>query len=238
MRHLAFGVVLGLVLVALLAFALAPNITPQPVAAQSNTACYRPVGGASFECGDGGSFVVQDGAQLVVESGGTLDVQSGSTVVLDSLTVTGTAAVGDDLTVGDRITSTGNLAVGGDATVTGALNVTGNSDVTGNLEVTDHPLTQAELYIIPPSALTVTDGMVITPTGSVMELTAAGAVGAELIAAGDGQLLVLINIGAQTITISDTTTIESTGDIALGQYDTLTLMGSGVKWYQLAASNN
>ena len=40
------------------------------------------------------------------------------------------------------------------------------------------------------------------------------------------------------LTVTDTATIESTGDIALGQYDSLTLIGSGVKWYQVAASNN
>lgn len=40
------------------------------------------------------------------------------------------------------------------------------------------------------------------------------------------------------LTVTDTATIESTGDIALGQYDSLTLIGSGVKWHQVAASNN
>jgi len=75
-------------------------------------------------------------------------------------------------------------------------------------------------------------------TPVVMELTAAGAVGAELVAAGDGQLLILINTSANNIVISDTASIESTGDITLGQYDTLTLMGVGVKWYELASSNN
>lgn len=198
------GPVLAMGLVAALMLVLS---AAAPVDAQ-NTACFRPVGGASFECGDGGSFVVGDGATIFVESGGTLDVDSGAT-----MTVAGSATLGSVI-------------------------VEGNGDVTGNFEVTDHLLTQAELYLIPPDALAVTDGATITPTAAVMELTAAGAVGAELVAAGDGQLLILINTSANTITISDTATLESTGDIALGQYDTLTLMGVGVKWYQLAASNN
>jgi hypothetical protein len=71
-----------------------------------------------------------------------------------------------------------------------------------------------------------------------MELTAAGAVGAELAAAGDGQFLILVNVGSQTITISDTATTESTGNIALGATDSVTFIGSGVKWYQIATSNN
>ena len=46
------------------------------------------------------------------------------------------------------------------------------------------------------------------------------------------------DVGSQSIVISDTASIESTGDITLGANDTLTLIGSGVKWYQIAASNN
>jgi hypothetical protein len=94
------------------------------------------------------------------------------------------------------------------------------------------------MYFIPPTALTVEDGSTITPTATVMELTAAGAVGAELAPAGDGQFLILVNTGAQTITITDTATTESTGDIALGATDSATFIGVGVKWYQLATSNN
>lgn len=157
-------------------------------------------------------------------------------VVTKLLTVTDTATFTSGVNVAGTLTASGGIDAAG--TTVDSLIVSGNGDVTGNFEVTDHLLTQAELYLIPPAALTVTDGAVITPTAAFMELTAAGAVGAELPAAGDGQLLILLNVGAQTITISDTATIESTGDIALGQYDSLTLIGSGVKWYQVAASNN
>lgn len=157
-------------------------------------------------------------------------------VVTKLLTVTDTATFTSGVNVAGTFTASGGIDAAG--TTVDSLIVSGNGDVTGNFEVTDHLLTQAELYMIPPDALTVTDGGTITPTAAVMELTAAGAVGAELIAAGDGQLLILINTSANNIVISDTATIESTGDITLGQYDTLTLMGVGVKWYQLAASNN
>ena len=62
--------------------------------------------------------------------------------------------------------------------------------------------------------------------------------GADLPAATDGRLLILVNVGSNNIVISDAATIESTGDITLGATDSLTLIGSGIKWYELAASNN
>lgn len=215
-RHLTFAAAIVAVLVLALFVALAPTA---PVAAQ-NTACFRPVGGASFECGDGGSFVVQDGAQLVVESGGTLVMDGYVTSEVTDLVVAETATFTGDVGMID------DLVVGGDV------------DVTGNVEVTDHLLTQAELYLIPPAALTVTDGGTIAPTAAVMELSAAGDVGAAMAAAGDGQFLILINTVDHTITISETSTARIAGDFSMGQYDTLTLIGQGVTWHEVTRSNN
>ena len=152
-------------------------------------------------------------------------------VVTKLLTVTDAATFTDDVSVA------GTLTAAGTADLASVL-VSGNSNLSGNLIVDGYYAGQGETYFIPPTAVTVTDGAVITPTGTVLELTSAGAVGAELTAGADGRLLIIVNVGAQNIVISDTATIESTGDITLGQYDTLTLIGSGVKWYQIAASNN
>ncbi len=146
------------------------------------------------------------------------------------------------LTVTDTATFTSGVNVAGAlsaaATTVDTLIVEGNGDVVGNFEVADHLLTQAELYMIPPAALTVTNGGTITPTASVMELTAAGAVGAELINAADGQLLILVNTSANTITITETAAAVMAGNFAMGQGDSLTLMGNGVVWYELSRSNN
>ncbi len=162
-----------------------------------------------------------------VPSGGSLTIASGAT-----------------LTTNGYVASTvSSLTVNGNATVTGttetaSLNVTGNGDVTGNFEVTDHLLTQAEFYMIPPATLTVTDGGTINPTGAVVELTAAGAVGAQMDAASDGEFVILINTVNQTITITDTGSAKLAGDVSLGQYDTLTLIGQGVLWHEVSRSNN
>lgn len=122
---------------------------------------------------------------------------------------------------------------------TGASSVFGgNVDVTGNLEVVDHFANSGQTYFIPGDALTVTDGAVITPSTTVLELTAAGTVGAEMGVAGDGQLVTLINTANQTITISETTGARMAGNFAMGQYDSITLMGNGVTWFEVARSNN
>lgn len=114
----------------------------------------------------------------------------------------------------------------------------GNVDVTGNLEVVDHFANSGQTYFVPGDALTVTDGGIITPTTTVLELTAAGTVGAEMGVAGDGQLVTLINTVNQTITITETAGARMAGNFAMGQYDTITFMGAGVTWFEVARSNN
>ena len=161
--------------------------------------------------------------------------QTYGNVCAKQLNVTGATDLDGTLNV-DGAATLEALTMG--ALVADSFNVSGNGDVTGNLEVVDHLLTQEHLYMIPPAAVTVTNGGIITPTGAVVELTAAGTVGAELAPAGDGQLLILINTVNQTITVSETTTARMAGDFAMGQYDTITFIGQGVTWHETARSNN
>lgn len=131
-----------------------------------------------------------------------------------------------------------DMRTGANAMIGGSLVVTGNVDVAGNLEVADHFANEGETYFITGDTITVTDGAIITPTRTVLKLTAAGAVGAELGVAGDGQMLTLINTVNQTITITETTGARMAGNFAMGQYDTITFLGAGVTWYEIARSNN
>ncbi len=88
-------------------------------------------------------------------------------------------------------------------------------------------------------AVTVTNGSTITPTGTYQPIQSAGAVGTSSIATKTaGTVLVLVNAVAQTITLTDTGTLMLTGNLALGQYDTVTLLSDGTNWIQLATSNN
>lgn len=141
------------------------------------------------------------------------------------LTVDTTAAIG------------GNTAIGGNVTAA-AANFTGNVTTDGTFAADGAITGQGGFNLIPGPAITVTDGGTITPTTAIQELTAAGTVGAALAACGDGQVVTLINLSNQTITITDTGTIHLAGNVALGQYDSLTVVGSGVRCIEVARANN
>lgn len=94
---------------------------------------------------------------------------------------------------------------------------------------------------VPRTAITVTNNGTINPTGTYQTLTAAGAVGTSgdnLTIKPAGTVLILVNTGANTITITETANIKSAGNLALGTLDTATLVSDGTDWYQIAASNN
>lgn len=146
-----------------------------------------------------------------------------------TLTTTGDVTVGDDLTV------TGDIS---GAMLPTTINASGNVDITGNLEVVDHIANSGQQYYITGAAVTVAAGATITPTEALVELTAAGSVGASLATCTDGQYVMFVNTAAQTITITDTGTTRLAGDWAGGQYDTLTLACVGVAWYEMARSVN
>jgi hypothetical protein len=154
-----------------------------------------------------------------------------------------------DLTAGDDLIATDDLAVADDAVITddlsaadlavsGGSNLTGNVDVTGNLEVVDHIANSGQEYYITGAAVTVTDGGTITPSEALVELTAAGTVGASVATCVDGQWVMFVNTAAQTITITDTGSVRLAGDWAGAQTDTLTLACIGVLWYEMARANN
>lgn len=137
-----------------------------------------------------------------------------------------------------RLTVDNNAAVGGNLTVAGGSNLVGNVTTDGTLSADGAITTQDDLMLIPGAAITVTDGGTITPTTAIQELTAAGNVGAALAACGDGQVQVLVNLSNVTITITDTGSIRLAGNAALGQWDSLTVVGSGVTCVEVARANN
>ena len=145
--------------------------------------------------------------------------------------------VSDDLAVTDAITAASLVATGSVQSAT--ANVTGNATVGGTLGVTGALAASTNLNIVPQSVITVTQSGVITPTGTVQLIQAAGTVTSGDIAAGtSGQLLILINIVAQAITIPDSGNQLLSAGIVLNQWDTLTLVFYGSKWIQLSTSNN
>jgi len=131
----------------------------------------------------------------------------------------------------------GNTAVGGNLTAA-AANFTGNVTTDGTFAADGTITGQAGFNLIPGTSITVTDGGTITPTTAIQELTAAGHVGAALAACGDGQVQTFVNLSNVTITITDTGTIHLAGNAALGQYDSLTVVGSGARCIEVARANN
>lgn len=89
------------------------------------------------------------------------------------------------------------------------------------------------------TSITVANDTVITPLGSYQPISSAGTVGtASITVQAAGFELTLVNTAATTITFTDTGTLKLTGNIALGQYDTLRLISDGTNWLQLSTANN
>jgi hypothetical protein len=94
---------------------------------------------------------------------------------------------------------------------------------------------------VPRPAITMTQDATLNPTGTYQRLTAAGAVstsGASIVVEPAGSLVILVNVGSNTITFTETGTLISAGNIALGAGDSATLVSDGTNWTQIAASNN
>ena len=123
--------------------------------------------------------------------------------------------------------------------LSGALTV--GTDVTINDDATvADDLTTDDLFLDKQSAQTITDGGTITPTGAYHQITAAAARGTSSVAGVGtaGRVLVLVNVGSNTITLTDTGTLKLSGNAALGQFDTITLLSDGTNWIQVSKTDN
>lgn len=162
---------------------------------------------------------------LTAATGVITGTQTAASSVSSSSLVTGNEIVTGTLTAATGVI-TGALSAG-------TLNISGGSFLTGTVNAGGF------IVLAKASNITVTDNSIITPTATYQPLTADGAVGTDQIAIlSAGTLLYLSNVSANAITITDTGTLKLSADIALGQYDTLTLLSDGTNWIQIATSNN
>ena len=129
-------------------------------------------------------------------------------VIADKLTVNEDASVGDDLTVSDDATVADDATIGGLLTHSAA------------------------------DTITVTDGSAFEPTGSYQPITAAGEVTPTVTVGSAGQVVMIVNVGSNTINLADTGTAKLTAAFAMGQYDSLSLISDGTNWIELARANN
>ena len=88
------------------------------------------------------------------------------------------------------------------------------------------------------TTLTVTDTDAIDPYGTFQPLTAVGTSTCSITIGSGGDFLYLVNTSAQSIIITDQTTVALAGNCTLGQYDSLYLICDGTRWVELGRSNN
>lgn len=152
------------------------------------------------------------GVQFIVPS----QAQS-TTTTFTNIRATGDIRSGDDIRVGDDLTVVGDTAHTGDVTNAADVNYT------------------------PQVTLTLTMNGWLTPTGALQLVSSAGNVsisGGRIAPGSQGQLLTLVNVGSNTITLTETTGLISAGNVALGTLDTATFVYRLTNWYQIGASNN
>ena len=89
------------------------------------------------------------------------------------------------------------------------------------------------------TAISVTTDGAVDPTGSYQQLTASEAVQTSDVTCGsEGDIVIYANTVNQTITLTDTGALKLTGNFAMGQYDTLTVLNDGTNCLEIARSNN
>mgnify|MGYP000856975622 FL=1 len=141
------------------------------------------------------------------------------------------------LTVTDTATFTDDVNVAGNITAGSALAVTGGASA-ATLSVSGDVALGADLAIAPRTAISVTNGGIITPTGTIQMLESAGNVTATLAAGTSGQLLTLINTSNTTILLLDTTGQIFSGNSSLAQWDNASFVFYGTSWIQTGESDN
>jgi len=149
--------------------------------------------------------------------------------------------VDHDATVGGTIIGD----VTGDVTGNVTGDVTGN--VTGNLtgDMTGDLTNSIFLVVTAQTAISLTDGGILTPTGTYQQIESAAEVTPTLAitnAAGlrytTGTLLTIINTADTTINFADSGNVKSSGATALGQYDSWELKFDGTYWIERSQANN
>lgn len=130
--------------------------------------------------------------------------------------LTAPALVGFGITNFDSLITSGDVVVGDDLTVTSDVGLGG------------------ELTVTPGAAETIGYDEQIDPVTTYHKITSAANRGTDNIAAGAaGDLLVLHNVGSNTITLTDTGTLLLSGNAALGPNDMIVLLSDGTNWIQL-----
>jgi predicted small lipoprotein YifL len=144
-----------------------------------------------------------------------------------------------DITATDDLTVTDDTVLGDSLTVTGTSTFAGTGTFSADLTIAN------DFYLTVQTAISPTDGAIITPTGTYQPIQSAGTVTPTLAitdSAGSrystGTLLVIINTANTTINLADSGNVKTSGATALAQYDSITLWFDGTYWIEIAQANN
>lgn len=134
----------------------------------------------------------------------------------------------------DSLWAESNLRVDGEA------NLNTNLTVGDDLVIGDDLTVGNFLHLTAATAISLTNGGIITATSSYQPIDAApsSTVTVTVAAGSAGQLLRLINQGTATIVIADTGNMVLASTYSLDQYDSLLLMADGTRWIEMGRSNN
>jgi hypothetical protein len=128
----------------------------------------------------------------------------------------------------------------GAVTAGSTLSVAGATTFAANITQSDGNVTVADwLIVAKQTSITVTNGGVLTPTGTYQPITAAGAVTITMGACGvAGRQVNIINTTAQNIIVQDTGNAKLSSAATLNQYDPLALWCDGTYWIQISAESD
>lgn len=137
----------------------------------------------------------------------------------------------------------GDIRVAGQVVVLDASGVTSTDFTSSDDVVVGDDLTLGgNLFTTRVTTITVDNDSTVTPTGAYQPLSAAGNVGTATIAgcsaSTDGSMVTFVNGSNTTITFTDTGTLKLSGNAALGQYDTLTVLCDTANWIEIGQVNN
>jgi len=156
---------------------------------------------------------------VTTDAGAGLDTQAAGTLLLGAVTA-------DKVEIADA---------GVDTEVQGDFDVLGNVTITSNTTFTGFSIDTAQVA---------TGGvaLAITATSGLIELHASANATNTLAAPGAalvGAELTIVNALASTVIFADSTPLQLSGTLTLGQYDTLTLKAfSATEWVQISTSDN
>lgn len=180
------------------------------------------------------SLLVGSAVGAVTATPGALaQIGAGNYDILSNVLLHGNVQLvdGADMT----LNTNSDLVANGAATFAGAVTMNGAQTSSGLVGASRQ------------STVTVTTNGTIAVTGGYVPLTSAGNVATSSVtgcSAGPvtavAPQVIFENVGSNTITLTDTATLKLSGNIALGQFDSLLLKcdtGSG-NWIQLATANN